>query len=162
MTKRNVLSTLAKVFDPLGVISPLILPAKTLFQEICVQQKGWDEQLDGDLCNKWKLWLNDMKRVNEIILKRCLYQNIDEKTLECWLHGFGDGSRKTFCANVYLVYQQTSGVYSSLIAAKPRVAPVKKRTIPRLELMSARILTTLTNKVRSALESQREIRSTTL
>ena len=41
VTKRNVLSTMAKVFDPLGVISPLILPAKALFQEICVQQKGW-------------------------------------------------------------------------------------------------------------------------
>ena len=162
VTKRNVLSTLAKVFDPLGVISPLILPAKTLFQEICVQQKGWDEQLDGDLRNKWKLWLNDMKKVNDIILKRCLYQNIHEETLECWLHGFGDASKKAFCENVYLVYQQTSGVYSSLITAKPRVAPVKTRTIPRLELMSARILTTLTNTVRSALESLREIRSTTL
>ena len=110
VTKRNVLSTLAKVFNPLGVISPLILPAKTLFQEICVQQKGWDEQLDGDLRNKWKLWLNDMKKVNDIILKRCLYQNIHEETLKCWLHGFGDASKKAFCANVYLVYQQTSGV----------------------------------------------------
>ena len=76
--------------------------------------------------------------------------------------GFGDTSKKAFCANAYLVYQQTSGVYSRLIAAKPRVAPVKKRTIPRLELMSTRILTTLTNTVRSALESQREIKSTTL
>ena len=130
VTKHNVLSTLAKVFDPLGVISPLILPAKTLFQEICVQQKGWDDQLDGDLRNKWKLWLNDMKRVNEIILKRCLYQNIHEETLECWLHGFRDASNKAFCANVYLVYQQTSGVYSSLIVAKPRVAPVKKKLYP--------------------------------
>ena len=40
LTKRNVLSTLATVSDPLGVIRPLILPAKTLFQEMLIQQKG--------------------------------------------------------------------------------------------------------------------------
>ena len=96
-----------------------------------------------------------MKRVNNIILKRCLYQNIHEETLECWVHGFGDASKKSFCANVYLVYQKTSGAYSSFIAVKPRVVPVKNRTIPRLELMSARILTTLTNTVKSALGNQK-------
>ena len=71
VTKHNVLSTQAKLFNPPGVINPLILPAKTLFQQTCVQQKGWDEQLDGDLHKKWKIWQNDIKRVNEIIFKRC-------------------------------------------------------------------------------------------
>ena len=82
--------------------------------------------------------------------------------LQCWLHGFGDASQRAYCAMVYLVYHQTSGVYSSLLAAKPRVAPVKKLTILRLELTSARILAKPSTTVKNALVSQREIEDVTL
>ena len=98
----------------------------------------------------------------EIIFNRCLYQSVHEEVLQCWLHGFGDASQRAHCAMVYLVYHQTSGVYSSLLAAKPRVAPVRKLTIPRLELTSVRILAKLSTTVKNALVSQREIEDITL
>ena len=51
VAKRNARNTLEKMCNPLGDISPHIL--------------------DGDLCIKWKMWLNDMKKVNKIVIRRC-------------------------------------------------------------------------------------------
>eukprot|EP00794_Sanderia_malayensis_P009579 gene9579-biopygen7911 len=44
-TKRGILSILASVFDPLGLISPIAVSAKILFQELCVEKLGWDDPL---------------------------------------------------------------------------------------------------------------------
>ena len=76
----------------------------------------------------------------------------------CYLHGFGDASKKAYCAVVYMVYQLTDGSrHVRLLTGKTRVAPLKQLTIPRLELMSATILTTLMETVQNALSPQVEV-----
>eukprot|EP00112_Aurelia_sp_Birch-Aquarium-sp1_P020619 Seg5359.1 transcript_id=Seg5359.1/GoldUCD/mRNA.D3Y31 product="hypothetical protein" protein_id=Seg5359.1/GoldUCD/D3Y31 len=45
VTKRSLLSSLAKVFDPLGLVSPVTLMGKILFQELCTDKTDWDEEL---------------------------------------------------------------------------------------------------------------------
>ena len=55
---------------------------------------------------------------------------------ECYLHGFGDASKKAFCAMVYLVYLTEDGnAHVRLVASKTRVDPLKVLIIPRLDLM---------------------------
>ena len=44
-TRRGMLSLISGLYDPLGFAAPFILPAKTLLQELCRQDFGWDEQL---------------------------------------------------------------------------------------------------------------------
>ena len=44
-TKRGVLSTLAMSFDPLGLISPIGVHAKTLFQDLCREKLDWDDPI---------------------------------------------------------------------------------------------------------------------
>ena len=74
---------------------------------------------------------------------------------ECYLHWFGDASKKVYCAMVYFVYRTDDGqTHARLITSKTRVAPLKELSIPRLELMSARILAQLMNTVRNAIQSQ--------
>ena len=46
-TKQNTLRLLARVYDPLGLISPVTVSVKAIFQEICRQKCGWEEQLEG-------------------------------------------------------------------------------------------------------------------
>lgn len=58
---------------------------------------------------------------------------------------------------VYLVYETEEGMHSRLICAKTRVAPLQESSIPRLELMSARILSTLMQTVYNALTPQVKI-----
>lgn len=42
-TKRGVLAKIAKIYDPLGVASPLTLCAKLFYRGACNLKVGWDE-----------------------------------------------------------------------------------------------------------------------
>ena len=60
-TKRNIISLVSKIFDPLGILSPVIIPFKVFFQELCQSKVTWDEVLGEDLQKKWKDLLNGLK-----------------------------------------------------------------------------------------------------
>ena len=154
-TKRNVLSLLASLFDPLGMVSPVTVGMKVLFQEICNSKFDWDEVLTGEIKRKWDKWVQDLAETKEICINRCLYETEGGDVTECYLHGFGDASKKAYCAMVYFVYRTKDGkAHVRLVASKTRVAPLKELSIPRLELMSARILAQLMHTVKNALQSQ--------
>jgi hypothetical protein len=110
-TKRNLLSALASLFDPLGIISPVIVSAKILFQEVCKDKVDWDENFTEELLHKWEGWYRDLIETKEITIPRCIYQHRAEDVLECTLHGFGDASKKAYCSVVYFVYHTNVGVY---------------------------------------------------
>ena len=134
-TKRRVLSILAAIFDPLGIISPVSVPGKVLFQEICTRKLGWDEPLPQDIAQNWLTWLNALQQASRIEFRRCYYQGIEGDVLSFSLHGFGDASKKAYSAVVYLVVQTTTGIYTRLLTSKTRIAPLKSLSINRLELM---------------------------
>jgi len=72
LTKRKLLSITARFYDPLGLLSPVILPLKCMFQEICRLKIGWDEALSQDLTSRWKELLEDIERVSSIAVPRCI------------------------------------------------------------------------------------------
>ena len=154
LTKRNLLSTLAKIFDPLGLISCVIVLMKILFQQLCVDNVSWDEELAGKHAKLYLDWIEDLKRVETITLSRCVYSNVSGDVQSYELHGFGDASEKAYCAVVYFVCRTSTAVHVQLLAAKTRVTPLKALTIPRLELMSALMLAKLVDSVKKALAVQ--------
>ena len=153
-TKRNLLSVLASLFDPLGMISPLIVYVKVLFQELCKAKVDRDEEFTGETHKKCKAWYRDLAEANEIVVSRCIYTSPTEEVLERSLHGFGDASQKSYCAVIYFVYRTNVGVYVQIVTSKARVAPLKPTSIPRLELMSALLLAHVMKSVKEALENQ--------
>ena len=98
--------------------------------------------------------IGSLSKINGIAISRCIYDSPKQEVLERYLHGFGDVSNKAYCAVVYFVYRTRDGVHVRLLASRSRVAPLKALTIPRLELMSARILAQLMSTVKTALEAQ--------
>lgn len=158
-TKRGILSTLASLFDPQGLVSPIGVTAKILFQELCVDKFEWDDPLPDDKCSRWEAWLKDLNNVKTISIPRCMFDKNEGEVLSCQLHGFADASKKAYCAMVFLVCKTTQGSYTRLLCAKSRVAPLKELSIPRLELMSARILATLMKTVLKALDSEIKVES---
>lgn len=56
VTKRTILSSIAKLFDPLGLVSPVVVNAKVLFQEICIENLGWDDELPEDKGQNGNHW----------------------------------------------------------------------------------------------------------
>ena len=156
LTKRNLLSTLAKMFDPLGLVSCVIVLMKILFQQLCVDNASWDEELVGKHAKLYLDWIDDLKRVETITLDRCVYSKVSGDIQSCELHGFGDASERAYCAVVYFVCRTSTGVHVQLLTAKTRVAPLKALSIPPLELMSALMLAKLVDSVKKALASQVE------
>ena len=47
-TRRGVLSLVSAKYDPLGLPSPLVLPAKRVLQSLCKQEFGWDEKIPDE------------------------------------------------------------------------------------------------------------------
>ena len=158
-TKRSILSTLASLFDPQGLVSPVGITAKILFQELCVAKLGWDDPLPKDQFSRWELWLKDLMNIKTISFPRCILDKDQGEVVRYQLHGFADASKKAYCAVVYLVCKSGQNSYTKLLCAKSRVAPLKQLSIPRLELMSARILATLMDTVIKALEFQLKVDS---
>ena len=103
-TKRNTLKLLAGIFDPLGIIGPVTITAKILFQEACREKIGWDDPLDGSIKKVVEVWIKSLIECELITMKRCVYGHEREEVLECSLHGFADASKKGYCAVTYLVY----------------------------------------------------------
>ena len=70
------------------------------------------------------------------------------------LHAFGDASEKGYhCSVVYLRVPRKDGTFDvSLVMARARVAPLKRVTLPRLELLGALMCSRLIVFVRSALK----------
>lgn len=82
-TKHNVLSLLASLFDPLGLISPVRVSMKILFQEICSSRLDWDKTLTGEIKGQLCKWVKDLLQTREIKVSRCLYE-ASESVTECY------------------------------------------------------------------------------
>ena len=56
ITKRGILTKVAKIYDLLGVASPLTLREKMLYRDACNLKQGWDQPLPADLAGRWNRW----------------------------------------------------------------------------------------------------------
>ena len=161
-TRRSLLKVTSSFFDPLGILSPVLVQMKLLFQLLCQENVAWDAPLPEPVRRQWKAWLQDLREVQQIMIPRCLYDGVEGVATSYTLHGFGDASEKAYCAVVYVVLETSSGNYPVLLTSKTRVAPLTKQYIPRLELLSGVILARLASSVKEALQSQIQIDKTYL
>ena len=158
VTKRTVLSTFSKFFDPSGWAAPFVVTVKTLFQELWELDLPWDMPVPPDIEARFRRWLSDIEIIKNWSIPRC-YTPIGWSGVEKFeLHAFGDASPKSYGACVYLVAFLPGGSKSSnLVMAKARQAPLKgKLTIPRLELMAALLCARLVKYVKSSLKLECE------
>ena len=151
VTKRSVLSVAGRIYDPLGVISPVVIPIKVLFQQICRRKGHWDQELDDDHALIWKKWISELRKAHEISLPPCYFISASESVYSAQLHAFSDGSKHAFASTIYLRFHSAEGISTSFVTSKTRVAPLDIKSIPRLELLGALILARLIARVRRTL-----------
>ena len=137
-TRRGILSIVSSVYDPLGFISPYVLQAKMILQELCRKKLKWDDHiLDSDLL-KWKEWLRELPKLERFQVERCFKPAEFSAIESCELHHFSDASELGYGAVSYIrLVNEYGDAHCSLVMAKSRLAPLKAVTIPRLELSAA-------------------------
>lgn len=152
LTKRQILSEIARLFDPLGLLAPVIIVAKTFMQQLWLTGSSWDDELPSDVCRRWQTFKEELVVVEELRISRWCGFKGTQKVFE--LHGFSDASQLAYAACIYSRVQQNDGRFMvTLLAAKTKVAPIKQQCIPRLELNGAVLLTRLINECLQSIHS---------
>lgn len=153
ITKRCVLSDASRLFDPLGLVGPVIIQAKIFLQDLWKHDCEWDEPLSPQLEDQWREYRRNLTGLDGIAVPRWVGTSRSTEAVE--LHGFCDASNKAYGACVYVRAVAADGsVMVHLLTSKSRVAPLenlkknkKSLSIPRLELSSALLLAHLYEKV---------------
>ena len=146
-TKRYVLSEISKIFDPLGLLGPIIMSAKIIMQECWKLKTGWDEAISQEISSKWLAFIHQLNDMGSISIDRRIFPN---NPVKIEVHGFCDASGRGYGACIYTRSIDFKGqVFINLVCSKSRVAPIKKEktTIPRLELCGALTLARLYKSV---------------
>lgn len=145
-TKRSILSDLARIFDPLGWLSPLVLFAKFLIQHLWTLSLDWDATPPSDVLRVWERFQAGLPVISTLTIPRFVPGCSECASLQ--LHGFCDSSERGYAAVVYLRVVRTDGNISiHLLIGKSKVAPIKKVSLPRLELCGALLLAKALHKV---------------
>ena len=91
-TKRGILSTVSSVFDPLGFVASLMLQGKSILQELCRQDLGWDDPIPNETKAKWERWRTELVKLQGISVPRCYKPEGFGHVTKTELHNFSDAS----------------------------------------------------------------------
>lgn len=156
ITKRSILSEIASLFDPLGLLAPIIIRAKIFMQSLWLGAYGWDDELPGNILAEWTQIKADIRSCNQITINRWIGYVKTHSHLS--VHGFADASERAYAAVVYLRTVHDDGTtHLQIVVSKTKVAPLKTVSIPRLELCAAVLLSNLMHKVIQSLEISPEV-----
>ena len=166
-TLRIILSDIARVFDPLGLLGPVITHTKLIMQRLWLEKLDWDDSIPLSIHTEWLNLTSQLHKINNLSFSRRIKAS---KTQDLQLYGFCDASEKAYGACIYVRSKDSHGVITSIIlCAKSRVAPLKTErinthlvsddprehtqrvTIPRLELCATQFLAKLYTTVRQAI-----------
>ncbi|GFW46428.1 integrase catalytic domain-containing protein [Trichonephila clavipes] len=148
--KRTMLSFIAKLYDPLGLVCPIIVTAKVFMQKLWFLGLFWDAVVPEKEKSEFENFIRNLQNIEHLNIPRCIIQR-NNTLVE--IHGFSDSSEQAYGACVYVRCKDCFGYFSvHLLCSKSRVAPVKCVTLPRLELFGAVLLSKLVNKVLEAIQ----------
>ena len=143
-SRRQALSMVMGLYDPLGLVGPVLLTGKLLLRRLYAPETvaSWDHDLPTTEKQRWASWFTELQEPYEVVFPRATRppQALGLPRLA----GFCDSSELAVCAIVYVVWDtQDGGVCARLLMGKCRVAPLVGMTIPRGEMQSLTILSRL-------------------
>ena len=161
--KREVLSLLSKIYDPSGLVSPVVTPLKIIVQDLWKEKVGWDVEFNQEFRSRVEEVLKGFSGGNHLRVNRWLgvSPSLQEYT-KVSLHVFTDASSRAYAVAAYLRVADDGGkVTVNLVASKCRPAPSNGETIPCLELLGvllgARLLNSLRKEYKDFLKIDAEL-----
>lgn len=135
LTKREILRAVMSLFDPLGLVAHVVMPAKIILRVIWRTGCGWDEKLEEPIVLRWREWCGRVELIRNLQVPR--WHRISA-TSRRQLHVFVDAGENGFAAVAYFRgYDDGDRVVVSIVMGKSKVSPLRAVSIPRLELMAA-------------------------
>ena len=148
-TKRELLSAVARVYDPLGIVAPLVLEGRLIFQSV-IQRSGrdnWDEELKSGELNRIEEWMSNLSDIKDIWIPRNVVTDPRQERVQ--LHVFGDASESGHSAVAYArIENSLKGTRCVFLMGKAKVNPSRYVSVPRLELVAATLVARLSKKLR--------------
>ena len=133
-TKREIVSEISKVYDPLGFVLPVSIRGRILIQRIWKTDVSWDSCVDKDIVSEYTRLAKDLNKLVSVGVHRGISIIGDEV-----LNIFADASTQAFGTVAYI----TSSQGTKFVTARARVAPIRELTLPQLEMtaltMAARL-----------------------
>ena len=146
LTKRKLLSEVAKMYDPVGFPAAFIVRAKIGMQDIWQTGVDWDTEIPTAVQGKWIKLFKEMKDFDNVSFKRALLTTDAAGKPSLCL--FSDASQEAFGACAYLRQKIEDGRFDvTFIATKSRVAPLKQLTKPRLGFQAAVLASRLAKSI---------------
>ena len=137
LTKRMFCSVTAKVFDPFGFVEPFMIRGKMIMQELWKLSLEWDEIIPEVQHKSAQDWIKEIRLLTEYRINRSYFSSVTSEIRHAELHVFSDSSQKGYGAVCYIRAEIPDDQEIQHVLAKSRVAPLKEKTIPKLELMAA-------------------------
>ena len=152
ITKRNILSKIASMYDPLGLLAPIIVTGRMIFQKVTRLKLSWDDPVPATIANEWLGWLRSLRDISNITFKRCVIPpEFVDGAIQ--LHFFCDASNLAYGSVCYVrAVSKLGKIHVSLLSSKVRLAPIKPATIPRLELCAATLAAKMEVVIRRELD----------
>ena len=152
-TRRGILSVISSIYDPLGFVAPLILPAKAILRDLCRKGLDWDDRIPLKDLERWQYWLKQLPKLEQIAVEHCLKPKNFGGIVSSQLHNFSDALGVGYGAVTYLqVGNEAGNVHCAFLMGKLRQTHQKSVTIPRLELSAALVATRLNRMMQHELD----------
>ncbi|KAF8778162.1 hypothetical protein HNY73_014912 [Argiope bruennichi] len=107
-----MLSDISRLFDPLGLLGPLIITAKMFLQKLWILRIDWDDEVPLHLNREWEKFSSELSQLKNVNIDRHV---VCSKVLKVDLIGFGDASKNAYGCAVYTRSLSRSGVFPSKI-----------------------------------------------
>ena len=158
-TKRNVISLIGRFYEPLGFLAPIMMRYKVFMQALCKAKIGLDETVPQALMAQWHKLVLDLCQSQPMVIPRSYLTGVNDEIISYRLCAYCDASLSAYAAVVHLLIKCEDECHMRSVVAKTRVSPLKKQSIPRLELLSAVLLERLMDMMKSSLSLELEISS---
>jgi hypothetical protein len=147
---RDVLQSISSIYDPIRLISVVILQARVILRERWRVKCTWDQPLLYAIRESWNQWSSNLVSPSQLRIPRCLRR--PQKPILQEIHSFSDASEQGFvvCIHPYSVYEPDD-IKIRFIIDKSRVAPLRQLSILRLKLQGALMASRLTDTIRTEL-----------
>ena len=133
-----ILAIVNSCYDPLGLLVPITIQLKIELRELYRKDLNlqWDTDIPLEKKKRWVDLLQLAKEAEVLTFRRWVGHTNSKDNPDLII--FNDGAPSAMCTAAYIRWELSDGHYATqLVAAKGRVTPLQRVTIPRIEMQAA-------------------------